>query len=91
MLCQLAQFFKDPVQKSNNFQFCKIYVDKKGKNNPFPFLFFVVVVSGIEKNLDPGSGINIPDPQHWLINYPLRENRQLNFFSVTVQNLMPIC
>jgi hypothetical protein len=20
---------------------------------------------GMDKNLDPGSGINIPDPQHW--------------------------
>ena len=25
--------------------------------------------SGMEKNSDPGSGINIPDPQHWLNSY----------------------
>ncbi len=24
--------------------------------------------SGMEKNLDPGYGINIPDPQHWIGN-----------------------
>jgi len=23
--------------------------------------------SGMGKNQDPGSGINIPDPQHWLV------------------------
>jgi hypothetical protein len=24
------------------------------------------------KNMDPGSGINIPDPQHWLILFLIR-------------------
>jgi hypothetical protein len=30
--------------------------------------------SGMGKNQDPGSGINIPDPQHWFLNaliYPV--------------------
>ncbi len=38
------------------------------KTNFFPPLYFVVVFdpgSGMGKIQDPGSGINIPDPQHW--------------------------
>jgi hypothetical protein len=30
----------------------------------FPSSFGAVVGSGMDKNQDPGSGINIPDPQH---------------------------
>ncbi len=35
----------------------------------FPLLFVVVVGPGIRngKYQDSGSGINIPDPQHWFI------------------------
>jgi hypothetical protein len=38
---------------------------KKGYDNKFfsPLSFIAVFGSGIR---DPGSGINIPDPQHWL-------------------------
>jgi hypothetical protein len=43
------------------------------KSNFFPPLSFVAIFgsgirdpgSGMGKNQDPGSGINIPDPQHW--------------------------
>jgi hypothetical protein len=28
-------------------------------------LLFLDPGSGMDKNQDPGSGINIPDPQHW--------------------------
>ncbi len=31
-----------------------------------PLSFVVVFGSGMGKYQDPGSGINIPDPQHWL-------------------------
>jgi hypothetical protein len=35
--------------------------------NFFSFLSFVTVFgSGMGKNQDPGSGINIPDPPHWV-------------------------
>jgi hypothetical protein len=35
----------------------------------FSHLSFVAVFgSGMAKNQDPGSGINIPDPQHWLFS-----------------------
>jgi hypothetical protein len=38
---------------------------KKGKTTNFSsLLFFVYVGSGMEKNQDLESGINIPDPQH---------------------------
>jgi hypothetical protein len=30
-----------------------------------PSFFGAVVGSGKDKNQDPGSGINIPDPSHW--------------------------
>jgi hypothetical protein len=32
-----------------------------------PLSFVAVFGSGMGKNQDPGSGINIPDPQHWLL------------------------
>jgi hypothetical protein len=37
--------------------------------------------SGMDKNQDPGSGINIPDPQHW----------KLESFSVFLLKLLPSC
>ncbi len=30
-------------------------------------LLFLDPGSGMGKNQDPGSGINIPDPQHWIL------------------------
>ncbi len=57
-----------------NFQFCEICGYKKSlTTNLFsPLSFFAIFGSGIRdpgsgmgKNQDPGSGINIPDPQHW--------------------------
>jgi hypothetical protein len=33
--------------------------------NFLPLSFVAVFGSGMGKNQDPGSGINIPDPQHW--------------------------
>ncbi len=33
--------------------------------SPFSFVVFLDPGSGMGKNQDPGSGINIPDPQHW--------------------------
>ncbi len=39
---------------------------KKGRTTNFfsPLSFVAVFGSGMDKNQDPGSGINIPDPQH---------------------------
>jgi hypothetical protein len=41
---------------------------KKGRTtnffSPFSFLFFMDPGTGMDKNQDPGSVINIPDPQH---------------------------
>ncbi len=34
-----------------------------------PLSFVAVFGSGMGKNQDPGSGINIPDPQHWYTGY----------------------
>jgi len=33
--------------------------------HPFLLLLFLNPGSGIDKNLDPGSRINIPDPEQW--------------------------
>jgi hypothetical protein len=33
--------------------------------SPLSFVAFLDPGSGMGKNQDPGSGINIPDPQHW--------------------------
>ncbi len=34
--------------------------------HPSLLLLFLDPGSGMGKNTDPGSGINIPNPQHWL-------------------------
>jgi hypothetical protein len=56
------------------YNFIKFVATKKGMTTNFfsPLSFVVVFGSGIRdpgsgmgKNQDPGSGINIPDPQHW--------------------------
>jgi hypothetical protein len=50
------------------FNFVKFVATKKGLTTNFfsPFSFVAVFGSGsgMGKNQDPGSGINIPDPQH---------------------------
>jgi hypothetical protein len=33
------------------------------------------------KKSDPGSGINIPDPQHWFVQFKTRDNKIYNVFS----------
>jgi hypothetical protein len=50
----------------NKIFFCDICGYKKRYNNNFfsPLSFVPVFESGMGKNQDPGSGINIPDPQH---------------------------
>jgi hypothetical protein len=56
------------------FNYVKFVATKKGRTtNFFSLLSFAAVFgsgiwdpgSGMGKNQDPGSGINIPDPQHW--------------------------
>jgi hypothetical protein len=49
------------------FIFVKFVATKKGTTNffhPSLLLLFLDPGSGMGKNQDPGSGINIPDPQH---------------------------
>jgi hypothetical protein len=70
---KLAKFFSSAVKKWNNLQFCEICGYKKSYDNKFFFtpLFcccFWIRDPGWVKIKDPGSGINIPDPQHWLRN-----------------------
>ncbi len=36
--------------------------------SPLSFVLFLDPGSGMGKNQDPGSGINIPDPQHCLLD-----------------------
>jgi len=50
--------------------FVKFVATKNGlAKKDFSRLSFVAVFgSGMAKNQDPGSGINIPDPQHWLFS-----------------------
>ena len=57
ILCQLAIKIFCTSSKLNNFQLCEI----NNKKFPPPFLL-LGRGSGIKKS---GSGINIPDPQHW--------------------------
>jgi hypothetical protein len=48
----------------------KIVATKNGRREKFPHPPILVLLldpgSGMDKNQDPGSGINIPDPQHWM-------------------------
>ncbi len=50
-------------------EMCEICGCKKRNDNKkfSPFSFVAVLGSGMGKNQDPGSGINIPDPQHCII------------------------
>jgi hypothetical protein len=68
-------FFLQHLKKKVIFNFVKFVATKKGLTKIFfsPLSFVVVFGSGIrdpgsgmDKNQDPGSGINIPDPQHCL-------------------------
>jgi hypothetical protein len=46
--------------------------------------------SGMGKNQDPGSGINIPDPQHWfLYNERLQQRGTLPVPSLTKEYDLP--
>jgi hypothetical protein len=60
--------FSSAFQKYNNFQFCEICGYKKRYDKKFFSLLSFVAGLGFGirdgKNQDPGSGINIPDPQH---------------------------
>jgi len=56
------RFFPDPefLNFGPNF-FLQLFKNKIIKN----FVKFVATIKGMTTNF-PGSGINIPDPQHWL-------------------------
>jgi hypothetical protein len=71
-----AKFFCSAYQKLNNIQFCEICGYKKwfDKKKFSPLSFVAVFGSEIRdpgwvkiRIGDRGSGINIPDPQHWTI------------------------
>jgi hypothetical protein len=66
-------FFLQHLKSKIIFNFMKFVATKKGLTTNFfsPLSFVAVFGSGIRdpgsgmgKNQDPGSGINIPDPQH---------------------------
>ncbi len=62
-------FFLWHFKTKNYFQFCEIcgYINKVWQEiffHPSLLLLFLDPGSGMGKNQDPGSGINIPDPQH---------------------------
>jgi hypothetical protein len=60
----MLSHFSVPVQKETIFRFVRFLATEKVKTTNFsPSSFVVDFGSGIR---DPGSGINIPDPQHWL-------------------------
>jgi hypothetical protein len=65
ILCKLAQIFCAGSKIILNFVI--LAATKKGKTTNFfhPSLLFLFLDpgSGMDKNQDPGSGINIPDPQ----------------------------
>ncbi len=68
ILCKLAQKFSSPVEINIILYFVIFVAIKKGRTtNFFPLsllLLFLDPVSEMNKNQDPGSGINIPDPQY---------------------------
>ncbi len=80
ILWKLAQIFFFSISKLKNVQFCEIFGYVKSYDNKFFFtpLFcccfwirdprsgILDPGSGMGKIQDPGSGINSPDPQHWL-------------------------
>jgi hypothetical protein len=71
-------FFLQHFKAKIIYNFVKFVATLKGMTTNFfsPLSFVAVFGSGIRdpgsgmlgmgKNQDPGSGINIPDPQHWL-------------------------
>ena len=64
-LCQI--YFLQHIKNKIIISFVKFVATKNGlAKKDFSHLSFVAVFgSGMAKNQDPGSGINIPDPQHW--------------------------
>ena len=44
--------------------------------SPLSFVAFLDPGSGMAKNQDPGSGIKIPDPQHWQQEKQKQEEQQ---------------
>jgi hypothetical protein len=63
-----AQIFVFSIKKKKILNFVKFVATKKGLTTKFfsPLSFVAVLDpgSGMGKNQDSGSGINIPDPQH---------------------------
>ncbi len=65
IICEKAQIFFFTCSKINNFRFCDICGYKKSRTKKFPPHFFLLLLdlgSLINKNQDPGSGINVPRP-----------------------------
>jgi hypothetical protein len=61
-----AKFCSSAYQKKIIFSFVKLLATKNGLTKFFfhPCLLLLFAGSGMGKNQDPGSGINIPDPPH---------------------------
>jgi hypothetical protein len=60
-------FFRYMFENKKIFKVCDIFGHKKGRTTNFFLLLILLPLLdpgfGMEKNQDPGSGINIPDPQ----------------------------
>jgi hypothetical protein len=71
---KIGPIFFRHFKNKNNLQFCEIYGYKKGKTTKTTFCFHPSLLllfwdpdlrsGNMGKNQNPGSGINIPDPQH---------------------------
>jgi hypothetical protein len=46
------------------YDICTVAAENNRTKKVFPSSFGAVVGSGMDKNQDPGSEINIPDPKH---------------------------
>jgi hypothetical protein len=77
-------FFLQHIKNKIILSFVKFVAKKNGLTRKiFSTLSFVAVFgsgirdpgSGMGKNQDPGSGINIPDPQHWQVHVPVPDKR----------------
>jgi hypothetical protein len=80
ILSKLAQLFFRQFKINITFNFMILVATKKGQQicfQPSLLLLFLDSRSGMDKNQDLESGINIPDLQHWLDLLQLFASKQI--------------